>query len=130
MHKSSIGKEKGKNEDSCGRGGRFLIVLILLIFVGSVCLCIGLWRPSDKRLVEVVSDGEVLYTIDLTKAEDAEFTVYSPDNRKNTVLIQNGSICVKEAECPDQICVKTGKLLSESMPIVCLPNRLIIRFAE
>ena len=130
MHKSSIDKQKLQTQGSCGRGGAILIVLIILIFVVSVVLCIGLWRPSDKCLVEVVSDGKVLYTFDLAETEDTEFTVYSPDNHQNTVLIQDGSICVKEAECPDQICVQTGKLISESMPIVCLPNRLMIRFAE
>jgi hypothetical protein len=45
-------------------------------------------------------------------------------------LIEDGEICVSSAECPDKTCVKMGKLRSESLPIVCLPNHLIIRFAE
>ncbi|MBQ2093605.1 MAG: NusG domain II-containing protein, partial [Ruminococcus sp.] len=35
----------------------------------------------------------------------------------------------KEAECPDKTCVNMGWLSSASMPIVCLPNHLVIEFA-
>ena len=34
------------------------------------------------------------------------------------------------ADCPDQICVKTGKLQENGLPVVCLPHRLAIQWAE
>lgn len=33
-----------------------------------------------------------------------------------------------EAECPDHTCINMG-WLDSAAPIVCLPNRLVIRFA-
>ena len=48
--------------------------------------------------------------------------------RKNTVEIKDGRIRMLEGECPDHICVDTGRL--EDVPIVCLPNRLVIDHAD
>lgn len=108
---------------------RFLIVVTAVIFVVAIVLSIWILRPADVQLVEVVSDGEVLYTIDLAQAEDREFTI-EYNGSSNTIQVKDGEIWVREALCPDQTCVNMGKLHSESMPIICLPNRLIIRFAE
>ncbi len=35
---------------------------------------------------------------------------------------------MKSAECPDKICVKHGELKSLNNPIVCLPNKIVIKF--
>ena len=35
---------------------------------------------------------------------------------------------VTDAGCPDKICVNHGELRTEMLPIVCLPNRLIITY--
>lgn len=106
-----------------------LIVVAAGIFLVSLVLSMWILRPSDKRLVEVVSNGKVLYTYDLSNAEDTEFTV-TYNGSSNTVRIEGGEIWVREAECPDQTCVEMGKLRWENLPIVCLPNRLTIQFAE
>ncbi len=108
---------------------KVLITVAVTIFLISMVLSIWLLKPSDNQLVEIVSDGEVLYIIDLSKEKDMEFTI-EYNGSSNTIQIENGEIWVREAKCPDQTCVNMGKLYSESMPIICLPNRLIIRFAE
>ncbi len=96
-----------------------------------VCLILSIWilRPSGSRLVEVVQDGTVLYTFDLDSVQDQEIVI-PYQGSSNTILIRDGEIRVSEAECPDQTCVKMGKLYSENLPIVCVPNHLIVRFAK
>lgn len=111
------------------RVAKILLGTVIVIFVVSLALSVWILRSSDKQLVEVVSDGEVLYTFNLAEAEDTEIRVYYGGS-SNTIRVENGEIWVQEAECPDQTCVKMGKLYSESLPIVCLPNHLTIRFAE
>lgn len=108
---------------------KILAAAIAGIFMLSLACSIYMLRPSGNRRAEVVQDGRILYTFDLDRAENQELTVYYGDS-SNTILIQDGEICVSAAECPDQTCVRMGKLYSDSLPIVCLPNRLIIRFAE
>ena len=40
--------------------------------------------------------------------------------------VEPGAISVTEADCPDGICVRQGKLTTAGVPIVCMPHRLVI----
>lgn len=42
------------------------------------------------------------------------------------VVIQDGTVRVSEADCPDQICVRKGATNQTADPIACLPNGLIV----
>ena len=109
---------------------RRIMLGVLLVFLVSVCLSLFILHHSDKQTVEIVQDGKVLYTFDLSHTENREITVQSSDGGYNLIVINAGTICISEADCPDQTCVKTGRLKSDYLPIVCLPHRLIVRFAE
>lgn len=92
-----------------------------------MCAALSLWllRPAeDAEMVEIVSDGQVLYTLSLQ--ENQEIPVITPLG-SNTVTIQNGKVAVTHADCPDGHCMNRG-WCSGGVPIVCLPNRLQIRF--
>lgn len=115
--------------ESKEKSSKILMAVIAGVFLISFFSSIFVLWPSGSRIAEVVQDGKVLYTFDLDRAEDQELTIYYGDS-SNTILLQGGDICVSAAECPDQTCVKMGKLYSDNLPIVCLPNHLIIRFAE
>lgn len=104
-----------------------IIVVLCVIFVASLIGTIVALKPSSSTLVEVVQDNKVLYTIDLSSAKDQNIDI-EYNGSHNVVTIQDGEIFVSSADCNDKICVKTGILKSESLPIVCLPNHLIIRF--
>lgn len=109
---------------------RKILIAVGLIFFVSVCLSVYILRHSDRQTVEIVHDGAVLYTFDLNRAEDQEIRVTSADGGYNLIVIKDGTICISEADCPDQTCVKMGVLKSDYLPIVCLPHKLIVRFAE
>ena len=99
---------------------------ILFAVSGAVSAYILFFAPHGE-LVEIVSDGQVLYTLDLSKEKKREITI-EYQGRKNIIAVENGDIYMKEADCPDHICINTGRLRSSGVPIVCLPNRLIIRY--
>ena len=109
---------------------RKILIVVMLIFTVSVCLSVLILRCSGKQVVEVVQDGAVLYTFDLNHAGNQEIRVPAADGGYNLIKIENGTICISEADCSDQTCVKMGKLQSDYLPIVCLPHKLIVRFAE
>lgn len=106
----------------------WLILCAALLILGIVG-CFWVTRPSGKKTVEVIQGGAVLYTFDLSRAEDQLIEIVY-QNSSNTIQIQDGKICVLEAECPDQTCVHMGFLSDSGLPIVCLPNRLVIQFAD
>lgn len=109
---------------------RKIKIAVGLIFLVSVCLSVCILRHSNKQAVEIVQDGTVLYTFDLNRAEDQALRVPAADGGYNLIVIKDGTICISEADCPDQTCVKMGVLKSDYLPIVCLPHKLIVRFAE
>ena len=108
---------------------KVVICSVGIIFAVSLILSFFILRPSEKRRVEIVQEDAVINTIDLDHAQNQEFTIHYKGS-SNTIHIEDGEIWVSDAECPDHTCMKMGKLYSERLPIVCLPNRLIIRFAE
>ena len=105
--------------------GGIIAAVFLLGIIGSVIVM----TAKPKNTVRIVSDGEVLYTIDLSTAEDTTLTI-GPEGQQNIVEIKDRQIRVKDADCPDKTCVKMGWLSNSAMPIVCLPHKLVIEFTE
>lgn len=105
-----------------------LMILTAVIFLAGIIGTFMVLRRSGSRTVEIVQDGVILYTINLETAENQEIVITSAEGSMNTVTIKDGEICISHAQCPDHTCVKMGNLYSESLPIVCLPNKLIVRY--
>ena len=112
------------------KGVKLLIAAIALIFSASVIAIILGMKKSDSTCVEVVQNNRISYRFDLSQEENRTFRVEFPDGGWNDIKIENGKISIIDADCPDKTCVKTGVLRSESIPIVCLPHKLVIRFSD
>lgn len=100
---------------------------LLLAAVLAVCVALSFWLllpGADAQRIEIISEGKVLYTLSLDVDQAVTVTTASGTN---TVTIQNGSVAVTEANCPDHYCMQRG-WCSGGADIVCLPNRLVIRF--
>lgn len=82
-------------------------------------------RPAGKS-VRIVSDGNLIETIDLSVSPD-RMIVIENEYGKNIVSVEDHRIRVREADCPDQTCVRSG-FLSAARPIICLPHKLVIEY--
>ena len=100
-----------------------LAAVIILSAVASIPL---LLPRQDAVWAELLSDGALIQTVNLNA--DQEFTVPCPGGY-NTVTVKNGKIAVTEASCPDHYCMDR-KFCNGGTPIVCLPNKLVIRFLD
>ena len=98
----------------------------IVLLLGAVCAFM-LMRPKGD-IVEIKQDGKLLYTLDLSKEKNREIVV-EYEGRRNVIAIEDGDIYMKQADCPDHTCIHTGKL-SGGAPIICLPNRLVIEYAD
>ena len=113
------------------RGARLTAAVTAGVLMLAAVLSWAVLRRPDTQFAEIVQGGTVLRRIDLANAADQIIRIESADGSSyNTVCIEHGTVRVSEAGCPDQTCVHMGVLRSESLPIVCLPNQLIVRFAE
>ena len=105
----------------------------LLLFLCAAAVCAAgfffLPRPAGGDTVLIVQNGAVLERIDLSSVEETYTVTVHWEGRENEIVVSPGSICVCCAECADQICVNHGPLEHGGAPIICLPNRLIIKWA-
>lgn len=99
------------------------IVTAAVFLAAIAAVFFQLSAPSGK-LVRIVSDGNLIETIDLSVSPDREIVIEN-EYGKNIVSVEDHRIRVSEADCPDQTCVKSG-FLSGARPIICLPHKLVI----
>lgn len=111
------------------KGVKICIAVIAVIFVASVIASLVLFRKPESEYVAIVQDNEIIYKFDLKSAENQEIRIDCEDGGYNIVEITDGQIRISEADCPDKTCVNTG-FLSGSVPVVCLPHKLVIRYSN
>lgn len=100
----------------------FVLGAVLLLCVG---LSLLFFLPAEKASrAEIWSEGKLLETVDLSV--DREIEVISTGGT-NVITIKGGAIAVTNADCPDGHCMRRG-FCDRGVQIVCLPNRLVIRF--
>jgi Uncharacterized protein conserved in bacteria len=109
-------------------------IIIVCILVLISFFPIGLFsyvhaqEAGGDRLIAVVSrDNKQVKQIVLTgNTKVEEFTVYTKNGDYNTIEVNKDRIRIKKANCPDQICVRTGYISEPGQTIVCLPHRVVI----
>ncbi len=106
---------------------KLLIIICVIIFITGIAGSLWIIFRTHGKTVNIIQDGKILYTVNLEQAENQNIEV-EYQGRKNIISIENHEIFMSEADCPDHTCIKTGKL--SDYPIVCLPNKLVIEFAE
>lgn len=104
-----------------------LVGLFLLLAVAVSAVLLLFPRAQEGTLARISLDGEVVRQLDLSRITAPErFTLTGKSGLTNTITVEPGRICVSHADCPDQICVHQGYIDNGTVPIVCLPNRLVI----
>lgn len=51
---------------------------------------------------------------------------YPLNGGTNILVIENGDAYLSEADCPDKLCVRQGRIHYTGQVITCLPNRLTV----
>ena len=100
------------------------ILAVALVSVG----ILGVRAANAGGTVAVITQGGTeVRRIDLDRVE-APYTLTfdTEDGGHNCVLVEPGGISVTEANCPDQVCVRQGTIHNDLLPIVCLPNELVV----
>lgn len=109
-----------------GRRDRIIIAVILVVALISF-IAVRMMTAGGTKVV-ITRNGEPYGTYDL--AEDKTIDV-SGEKGTNRITIQDGTVRVTEASCPDQICVHTAPLSQEKGGIiVCLPHELVVELKK
>ena len=104
---------------------------IFILLLAAALLCAGgflLIRNADTGSVAVIRvDGQVRDRIDLSKVEESYEISIDTEYGHNTILVEPGAISVIDADCPDHVCIKQGKLTGGGLSLICMPHRLVIQ---
>lgn len=101
--------------------GLFLISLVATVMISVFS------RPA--AMAKVYFRGECIQQIDLSAVAIPYSFQVQGENITNTIRVEHGRICVEDADCPDRICVHTGWIRESGIPIVCLPNQLVVEIS-
>lgn len=99
------------------------IILIIVICMAAVILYFLTGHSGGGDQVIITVDGKEYGTYSLT--EEEEITIQN-EYGYNKIVIEDGMVYIKDADCPDQYCVKQGKSNDQNKSLICLPHKLIV----
>lgn len=106
-----------------------LLIGAVLILLSAVSL-IFILLPKDREggfTADIFQNGNLIASISLDEVrEPYRFTVTGDGSCTNEIEIRPGSIGIISADCPDKLCVHQGFISNSSLPVTCLPNRVVI----
>lgn len=105
----------------------FIVIIIFIVIALISGLAVNLKRKSGEGSVEIISDTEVIRVLSL--AEDGEYPIKNGEDL-NIIKISGGCVWVESANCPDELCVRQGKISKNGQSVICLPHRLVIRIVS
>ncbi|MCI8496886.1 MAG: NusG domain II-containing protein [Clostridiales bacterium] len=83
-------------------------------------------QPSQELTAVVRQDGEVVERIPLASITESRHEVLPDCEPAVCILVEPDGVCFETADCPDQLCVRTGKLTRAGQSAVCLPARVSV----
>lgn len=103
-----------------------LFGIILILSVASFGAIKWFQGQSDANTQVIIKDnGVVIKTYPFNEKTDETFE-YEEDGEINTVVIKEGQVTVTEANCRDQICVKSQAISKNGEIVVCLPHKFTV----
>lgn len=103
-----------------------VIIAIAIIICAAAVIIYRTVFANKSTNAEIYYGSDLVKTIHLKAGKEETFTL--EQNEKVTFQVgSDGSIRFLKSNCPDKICVNTGKLSIVGETAACLPNKLIIK---
>lgn len=97
-------------------------MIILFSVIALICQKTIFQKPGSYAVVQI--DGKERARLNLS--EDTTLQVGGEQTGSNTIEVRDGCVFVSEADCPDQVCVRTGRVQDVGSVIACLPHKLTV----
>lgn len=102
-----------------------ILIGIILISALVIWMAFRLFWPVQGDVLRITIDGELYGQYDLH--EDQIIKI----NDTNVCQIQDQTVMMIQADCPDHLCMKQKAIKSgQGGTIVCLPNRIVLEIVK
>jgi hypothetical protein len=108
------------------RADKWLVGALLAAAAGGIGLNLALLSSAGVQEAQVYKEGRLVQTIRLRPGYHEELRVGGAE-RYNLIVADDGRVRVAEADCPDQVCVRTGWVSFAPQQVVCLPYRVVVK---
>lgn len=101
----------------------FLIGVLLAVGMIGFFAFKGIQRfaASDRQMLKISIDGKVYGEYSLEDKQEIKI-----GDTNVCQIEEDGTVSMTEADCPDHLCVKQGKIKEFGESIVCLPNKVVL----
>jgi hypothetical protein len=111
------------------RKGDLIIIGAVAVMALVFLLLNRYFFAKEGVYAEIYHDSALVQRIDLSTAAEGSFSIPAePD-----VVFQiypDGSIAFKESDCPDKICIRSGRLKNAGQFAACLPNKMMLKIVS
>lgn len=107
------------------RGDKILLAVLVLLALAGIGWEMASLPVADHRQVEVLVDGRVVRTVALDGHQE-EFRI-SGVGGYDVIQVDGSRVRVRDADCPDKLCIKMGWINRPPQQIVCVPNHVVVR---
>lgn len=101
-----------------------IILWGIVLCVALVLLLVYQMTAENGSYVQVRVSGKVQgqYSLDT----NGTYEISGKGRGKNLLVVKDGKAYIKEANCPDKLCVKQGKVQKVGESLICLPNEVVV----
>ncbi len=93
------------------------VIILLFAFIGG--------QGGSSVIVRVNGEKKAVYPL----GEDRRVEL-GGSGGKNILVIEDGSARIEDADCPDKLCVKQGRISLKGQSVICLPHKLVIEITD
>lgn len=110
------------------KGDKILIVaIVVIVCIMGVFVMGNQFYNTDDTYVEVYQNNELVGEYEFGDVQKIEFVNELNDEEYNIVYIDNDVAYMYDANCRDELCVKTPPISRVEQSVVCLPHKTIIK---
>jgi hypothetical protein len=104
-----------------------VIIIVSLIAAAAIIFCLSLIKPDAgvPGRAQIYYYSELVKSIDLHANVNETFSL--PQNENVIFKVSDGYIWFEKSDCPDKICINSGKLSRPGQSAACLPNAIVLK---
>lgn len=101
-----------------------ILLLVGLLLVATIATFFLNFFSNEGQILQIYQDNQLIGEYSLK--QDREI-VWDTEWGYNIIEIKNKAVRIKEADCPDNICVAHYPISLSTQTIICLPHRLVLK---